>query len=92
MGRTAPREEGGLLLQERTQLKLMLLGHANDVTLASDFRVLEPFQRPSGDTRLTVATHVEDLASDVACLVRGQVVDGIGDIGGLAQTGLRDLG
>ena len=36
--RSAPHE-GGLRLQERTQLRLMLLGQTNDVTMATDLEV-----------------------------------------------------
>jgi len=36
LGRSAPTPDGGLILQERTQLKLMLLGQSNDITLATD--------------------------------------------------------
>jgi len=37
-------------------------------SLSDSFRVLEPFQRPSGDVPLTVAVHVEDLHELVADL------------------------
>jgi len=36
LSRSAPTPDDGLLLQERTQLKLMLLGQPNDITLATD--------------------------------------------------------
>jgi hypothetical protein len=36
LSRQAPRGDGGRLLQERTQLRLVLLGSPNDITLASD--------------------------------------------------------
>ena len=39
LSRSAPSPEGGLLLQERTQLKLVLLGQPNDLTLSSDLRL-----------------------------------------------------
>ncbi len=41
LSRHAPREDGGQLLQERTHLKLVLLGSPNDIHLASDVS-LEP--------------------------------------------------
>lgn len=37
--RTAPRKDGGTLMQERTHLRLMLLGSPNDLTLANDVRL-----------------------------------------------------
>ncbi|MCP4868778.1 MAG: transglutaminase domain-containing protein [Proteobacteria bacterium] len=36
LSRAAPRGDGGQLRQERTQLRLVLLGQPNDLTLASD--------------------------------------------------------
>jgi transglutaminase-like putative cysteine protease len=39
LSREAPREDGGRLLQERTQLRLRLLGHRNDLTLDTDVAV-----------------------------------------------------
>ena len=36
LSRSAPRGDGGQLRQERTQLRLVLLGQPNDLTLASD--------------------------------------------------------
>ncbi len=36
LSRSAKGSDGGALLQERTQLKLMLLGQPNDITLATD--------------------------------------------------------
>ena len=36
VSRSAPGPNGGLLLQDRTQLRLILLGQPNDVTVASD--------------------------------------------------------
>lgn len=37
--REAPTEDGGRVLQERTQMRLLLLGAPNDMTLASDIRL-----------------------------------------------------
>jgi hypothetical protein len=44
VSRSAPGPDGGLLLQDRTQLRLILLGQPNDVTVASDV-TLGPEQR-----------------------------------------------
>jgi pimeloyl-ACP methyl ester carboxylesterase len=40
--------------------------------LAEGFRVVEPFQRPSGAERLTVARHVEDLRQGIAAWFPGE--------------------
>ncbi|MCO4770267.1 MAG: transglutaminase domain-containing protein [Deltaproteobacteria bacterium] len=58
VNRTASRDDGGLILQERTRLKLMLLGAPNEVTLANDVHIA-----PAG--------HVERLRSQVRTTVQG---------------------
>ena len=58
VNRTAPRDDGGLILQERTRLKLMLLGAPNEVTLANDVDI-------------AAAGHVESLRSQVRTTVQG---------------------
>jgi len=47
VSRSAPSADGGLLLQDRTQLRLILLGQPNDVTVASDV-TLSPEHRIVG--------------------------------------------
>ena len=47
LSRQAPRADGGRLLQERTHLKLVLLGSPNDINLASDVS-LDPTGRVDG--------------------------------------------
>ncbi len=59
--RSAPRDDGGLVLQERTRLRLMLLGAPNEITLAND-------------VQLSPAGRVESLRSDVATTVQGVAV------------------
>jgi len=58
VNRSAPRDDGGLVLQERTNLRLMLLGAPNEITLANDVHV-------TGDGR------VEALRSQVRTTVQG---------------------
>ncbi len=58
VNRSAPTDAGGLVLQERTRLTLMLLGAPNEVTLASDVHLA-----PDG--------HVERLRSQVRTTVQG---------------------
>jgi hypothetical protein len=56
--RSAPTDAGGLILQERTRLQLMLLGAPNEITLANDVYIA-----PAG--------HVERLRSQVRTTVQG---------------------
>lgn len=58
VNRSSPTDAGGLILQERTRLKLMLLGSPNEVTLANDVHIA-----PAG--------HVERLRSQVRTTVQG---------------------
>ena len=58
VNRSAPRDDGGLVLQERTRLRLMLLGSPNQITLANDVHI-------AGTGR------VESLRSDVHTTVQG---------------------
>ena len=58
VNRSAPRDDGGLVLQERTNLRLMLLGAPNEITLANDVHI-------TGDGR------VEALRSQVRTTVQG---------------------
>lgn len=43
------------------------------VRLGRDFRVIEPFQRASGDIKLTVEQHIDDLAKVIACYTKEKV-------------------
>ena len=61
VNRSAPRDDGGLILQERTNLRLMLLGSPNEITLANDVHI-------AADGR------VEALRSQVRTTVQGMPV------------------
>ncbi len=58
VNRSAPRDDGGLILQERTNLTIMLLGAPNEITLANDVHIA-----PAG--------YVERLRSQVKTTVQG---------------------
>lgn len=68
LGRQAPRADGGRLMQERTKLRLMLLGRANDLTLASDVS-LDPQGRAD---RLFAQLRTEVAGTPVSVRVQGE--------------------
>lgn len=43
------------------------------VRLGRNFRVVEPFQRASGDVALTVERHIDDLAESITCYTKEKV-------------------
>ena len=68
LSRQAPRGDGGQLLQERTHLRLVLLGSPNDINLASDVS-LEPGGRVD---RLFAQVRTEVAGVPVSLRVEGE--------------------
>ena len=68
LSRQAPRGDGGQLLQERTHLKLVLLGSPNDINLASDVSLA-----PEGRVdRLFAQVRTEVAGTPVSLRVEGE--------------------